>query len=202
MAIYRHVHIEFWKDPKVLEELTPEDKLMFLYLMTNPNTTQIGVYKITKKQIAFELGYSIESVNAILERFENKHKIIKYNNETREIGIKHWGRYNLKKGGKPIMDCIKKELSQVKDKELLEYVKSSIPKPEIVEIFDKVIVGQDIEKVNEIETKGEYKYGTYTKEYSKPQPATPSKNEDKELYRKPTKEELARVKELLGEWEL
>ena len=22
MAIYRHVHVEFWKDPKVLEELT------------------------------------------------------------------------------------------------------------------------------------------------------------------------------------
>ena len=29
MAIYRHVHVEFWKDPKVLEELTPEDKLFF-----------------------------------------------------------------------------------------------------------------------------------------------------------------------------
>ena len=54
MAIYRHVHVEFWKDPKVLEELTPEDKLFFIYLLTNPNTTPIGVYKITKKQIAFE----------------------------------------------------------------------------------------------------------------------------------------------------
>ena len=59
MAIYRHVHVEFWKDPKVLEELTPEDKLFFIYLLTNPNTTQIGVYKITKKQIAFELGLLI-----------------------------------------------------------------------------------------------------------------------------------------------
>ena len=66
MAIYRHVHVEFWKDPKVLEELTPEDKLFFIYLLTNPNTTQIGVYKITKKQIAFELGFSIESVNALI----------------------------------------------------------------------------------------------------------------------------------------
>ena len=69
MAIYRHVHVEFWKDPKVLEELTPEDKLFFIYLLTNPNTTQIGVYKITKKQIAFELGFSIESVNVLMDRF-------------------------------------------------------------------------------------------------------------------------------------
>ena len=35
MAIYRHVHVEFWKDPKVLEELTPEDKLFFIYLFIN-----------------------------------------------------------------------------------------------------------------------------------------------------------------------
>ena len=46
MAIYRSVHVAFWKDPKVLEEFTPEDKLFFLYLMTNPNTTQIGIYKV------------------------------------------------------------------------------------------------------------------------------------------------------------
>ena len=66
MAIYRHVHVEFWKDPKVLEELTPEDKLFFIYLLTNPNTTQIGVYKITKKQIAFELGFSMGLLSTIM----------------------------------------------------------------------------------------------------------------------------------------
>ena len=95
MAIYRHVHVEFWKDPKVLEDLTPEDKLFFIYLLTNPNTTQIGVYKITKKQIAFELGYSIESVNALMDRFINNYGFIKYNNDTREIALKNWGKYNL-----------------------------------------------------------------------------------------------------------
>ncbi len=90
MAIYRHVHVEFWKVPKVLEELTPEDKLFFIYLLTNPNTTQIGVYKITKKQIAFELGFSIESVNALMDRFINNYGLIKYNNDTREICLKNW----------------------------------------------------------------------------------------------------------------
>ena len=107
MAIYRHVHVEFWKDPKVLEELTPEDKLFFIYLLTNPNTTQIGVYKITKKQIAFELGFSIESVNVLMDRFINNYGFIKYNNDTREICLKNWGKYNLNKLGKPMLDCVK-----------------------------------------------------------------------------------------------
>ena len=92
MAIYRHVHVEFWNISKVLEELTPEDKLFFIYLLTNPNTTQIGVYKITKKQIAFELGFSIESVNVLMDRFINNYGLIKYNNDTREICLKNWGK--------------------------------------------------------------------------------------------------------------
>ena len=51
MAIYRHVHVEFWKDPKVLEELTPEDKLFFIYLLTNPNTTQMGFIRLLKSKL-------------------------------------------------------------------------------------------------------------------------------------------------------
>ena len=136
MAIYRHVHVEFWKDPKVLEELTPEDKLFFIYLLTNPNTTQIGVYKITKKQIAFELGFSIESVNALMDRFINNYGLIKYNNDTREICLKNWGKYNLNKLGKPMLDCVRSELKNVDDKSLLEFIKPSISKDEIVSLFD------------------------------------------------------------------
>lgn len=47
----------------VLEEMTPEDKLFYIYLLTNSNTTQIGIYKMTKKEMAFDLGYSIETVH-------------------------------------------------------------------------------------------------------------------------------------------
>ena len=72
MALYRPVHVTFWQDPKVLEEMTPEDKLFYLYLITNPKTTQIGIYQITKKQMSFELGYSIESINALVDRYQNQ----------------------------------------------------------------------------------------------------------------------------------
>ena len=152
MAIYRHVHVEFWKDPKVLEELTPEDKLFFIYLLTNPNTTQIGVYKITKKQIAFELGFSIESVNALMDRFINNYGLIKYNNDTREICLKNWGKYNLNKLGKPMLDCVRSELKNVDDKSLLEFIKPSISKDEIVSLFDEAIY---LDKVND---KDNHKY--------------------------------------------
>jgi hypothetical protein len=50
MAKYRMVRTDFWKNPIVSEEMTPEDKYFYLYLLTNPATTQIGIYKITKNK--------------------------------------------------------------------------------------------------------------------------------------------------------
>ncbi|WP_108669524.1 DnaD domain-containing protein [Peribacillus acanthi] len=139
MAKYRHVHVEFWQDPKVLEEMTPEDKYFYLYLLTNPNTTQIGVYQITKKQMAFDLGYSTETINSLLERFRTVHKLIKYNDQTRELAIVNWGKYNLNKAGKPVIDCIKKELSDVKDKTLLWEIMNNIPNETITNEFSRYV---------------------------------------------------------------
>ena len=139
MAIFRKLHTSFWQDGKVIEELTPEDKFFFIYLLTNPSTSQIGIYQITKKQMSFELGYSMESINSLMDRFENYHKLIKYNPYTRELGIKNWGKYNLDRSGKPMLDCVKKELSNVSDISLIEYVVKGVKKEDIKEIFQSYI---------------------------------------------------------------
>ncbi|KAA6447561.1 conserved phage C-terminal domain-containing protein [Bacillus swezeyi] len=135
MAKYRHVHTEFWQDPKVLEEMTPEDRYFYLYLLTNPKTSQIGIYSITKKQMAFDLGYSIESINSLMERFLKHHKLVEYNPASREIAIIKWGKYNLTKAGKPMLDCIEKELRQVKDQSLINLVFPYIPNDSIKQLF-------------------------------------------------------------------
>ena len=63
MGIKRVVDTEFWTDDKVIEMFTPEDKLFMLYLMTNPHTTQLGIYGISKKVMAFETGYSSDAIS-------------------------------------------------------------------------------------------------------------------------------------------
>ena len=136
MAKYRMVRTDFWKNPMISEEMSPEDKYFYLYLLTNPETTQIGIYKITKKQMAFDLGYSIESVHALMERFTEHHKLIRYNPETRELAIKKWAKYNLHKGGKPVMDCIYSELKEVEDLSLIQYISDGIQKQEIRCLFE------------------------------------------------------------------
>ena len=127
MAKFRQIQTSFWSNTYIQEEMTAEDKYFYLYLMTNEFTTQIGIYSITKKQMAFDLGYSMESVKALLQRFETYHKLIKYDSETRELILLKWAENNLNIGGKPVQDLIKKEIEQVKNKEFLTLMYSSCP---------------------------------------------------------------------------
>ena len=61
MGRYMMFPANFWNNPMIIQEMTPKDKYFYLYLLTNPETTQIGIYKITKKQIAFDIHHSIET---------------------------------------------------------------------------------------------------------------------------------------------
>ena len=122
--IKRIVDVEFWTDEKVVELFSPEDKYFFLYLMTNPHTTQLGIYRISPKIIAFEMGYSIDAVNVLLDRFENKYNLIRYKNG--EVAIKNTLRHSIIKGGKPVEDLLMKEISQVKNKDFLKWVYQNV----------------------------------------------------------------------------
>lgn len=126
MSVKRIVDTSFWNDEKVVEKFTPEDKYFMLYLLTNPHSTQLGVYQITKRHMAFELGYSVEAVSALIDRFQNRYGIIKYSTETSEVAIKNYLKYSIVKGGKPVEDLLIKELALIKDKSLLRYVYDNI----------------------------------------------------------------------------
>lgn len=126
MGIKRIVDTGFWTDDKVMDMFSPEDKLFFLYLMTNPHSTQLGIYHINRKSIAFEIGYSVDAVSVLIDRFETKYKMIRYSNDTNEIAIKNYLKHSIIKGGKPVEDLLKKEVSAVKDKTLLQFVYDEI----------------------------------------------------------------------------
>ena len=122
MAIKRIISTEFWTDRKVVNTFSPEDKLFMFHLLTNPRSTQIGIYPFIERIVAFEIGYSVEAVTTLLERFENVHKIVKYSRKTGEVAVKNYLRHSIIKGGAPVKDLLEKEAQAVKDKDLLRYV--------------------------------------------------------------------------------
>ena len=116
MAVYRTVFINFWQDSFV-EDLTPEERYFYLYLITNTKTTMCGIYKLSLKIAAVETGYNQETVEKLIKRFEEYGKII-YCKENKEIIILNWLKYN------PISSpnskkCIDKELALIKTKEFI-----------------------------------------------------------------------------------
>ena len=85
MALYRTISMSFWTDSKIIDDFTPEDRYFYLYLFTNPHTNLCGCYEISFRQMVVEVGYSRESIENLVRRFEEYHKVISYSKETKEI---------------------------------------------------------------------------------------------------------------------
>ena len=149
MGVKRIVDTAFWTDSKV-DDFSPEDKYFMLYLLTNPFTKQLGIYEISVKQAAFQMGYSVDAFNVLLDRFENKYHIIVYSKETGEIAIKNFLRHSIMKGGKPVEDCIKQDMEKVKNKDLIRFVFSGLYGREGLNVTVKKIVDEYMENDNDI----------------------------------------------------
>lgn len=158
MSKFRQIYCDFWQNSYIQEELTPEDKLFYLYLMTNTKTTQIGVYSITLKQMAFDLGYSIETIKSLMLRFEEYHKLIKYDTETKEIAILKWGK-NFTKGGTPMEACVKKEFEETKNKDLVRLVLPDIKNEKMKNYIENLFEEKKTENVEE-DSKNNTSYDT------------------------------------------
>ncbi|MCH6265339.1 hypothetical protein [Neobacillus citreus] len=132
MGNRRGINVEIWDHP-IFKKMSVEERTFYLYLLTNRHATGIGIYHIVRKLIAFELGVSIDSSQALLDRFSLEYELIRYNRETREVAIKDWGKFVQLNGGKRVMLS---ELKEVGDHSLIPFVSESIAKPKIRSLYD------------------------------------------------------------------
>lgn len=121
MAVYRYIHTSFWDDAKVQDNMTPIERYFMLYLLTNSHTRQCGVYEISKKQMSFESDIDTEQLQKLLDRFENELNVIKYDDNTKEVLITNWYKYNWTASEK-VKKCILNEVKDIKSNELLDYI--------------------------------------------------------------------------------
>ena len=149
LGIKRIVDTAFWTDGKI-DDFSPEDKYFMLYLLTNPFSKQLGIYEISIKQVAFQMGYSTDAVKVLIDRFENKYGIILYSQHTNEIAIKNFLRHSIVKGGKPVEDCIRKEMTLVKNKSLIDAVFSHLKGREDLNFTVKNIIDSYYDNVIDI----------------------------------------------------
>lgn len=117
MATFRQVHTSFWQDPFILK-IPPEDRYFYIYLMTNSKTSQCGIYELSKQIICLETGYDIEMVEQQLQKFIDKKKI-EYCEETEEIFLRNWMKYNQNSSPTTIL-FMKDELDNIKHQDFVD----------------------------------------------------------------------------------
>lgn len=79
MSKLRSISTSIWSDP-FFEELTPSEKLLFIYLITNEKTNMLGIYELSIRKISFETGLKKDVINEALRSFERQKKV-KYTSE-------------------------------------------------------------------------------------------------------------------------
>jgi len=75
MAEYRQIHTHIWRDDWFLE-LSPTEKLLFVYLFSNESTNLAGIYKLSTKHVELETGLSMIEVTETMSKFEDAGKIV------------------------------------------------------------------------------------------------------------------------------
>jgi len=176
MAIFRKIHTSFWSDP-FIQDLDNDHRLFYLYLLTNDKTKQCGIYEISKKQMCFELGYSMDRVSKLLAYFIKVGKIL-YSEDTKELALKNWVKYNGSSSPK-VVSCINSELKQVKDRVLIEYVNGMYTASQEEQEQEEEEEQQPEEEINEIFNE---LWNLYDKKVSKESSFKAFKNVPKNAY--------------------
>jgi len=91
MANYRNLHVKIWSDPQ-FESLSPNSKLIFIYLLTNVHRSESGLYNISLSKISFETKLPINKLkNSIYQLCQSK--LVEYDSDKSVIWIKNIIKY-------------------------------------------------------------------------------------------------------------
>lgn len=109
MSTQRYISTSFWDDGWI-QSIDPSEKLLYLYLMTNPLTNIAGIYKITDKRIHDDTGFSVDMLHKLLSRFEQAKKAYRFGEY---IILPNWPKHQKWREKKTIETGIRKILAEL-----------------------------------------------------------------------------------------
>jgi hypothetical protein len=121
VSIYRTVQLTFWTDRKIEDEFTAQDKYFYLFLLTNPYTNLCGCYEIGMKQMMHYTGYNENEISNLMSRMSNLYRVCKYSEDTKEVLLLNWHKYNWTKSEKVLVGAYK-QAKTIKNKGFQSYV--------------------------------------------------------------------------------
>lgn len=107
MAKNRMVSTRFWDD-SYIQKLKPNEKFIFLYLLTNPLTTIAGIYEISMDRIVYDTGLPKKIAYDSLSKFQDDNKIVYLENHVIIINFIKYQSLNPK-----VEEGIKREIENL-----------------------------------------------------------------------------------------
>ena len=103
--MYSKIDSLFWRDQKN-RKLSDDGKLLFLYLLTCPHRSSIGLYYLPEQYVASDIKWTLERVRkGFKELLQNG--CVKYDRDNEIVFIKNFLRYNSFENSNQIRGAIK-----------------------------------------------------------------------------------------------
>ena len=136
--MYRQVSTAIWTDDIILS-MSPEQKLLFLYLHTNPYASACGIYKMQLRTMGFQLGLTAAPIESALRGLAAAFPdFVAADWETGEVALLQYPKQILISASKRVMGHVEKEIEKVQSIMLLRLLiaknSASISKPYLAQI--------------------------------------------------------------------
>lgn len=160
MSLKRVVDTRFWNQVDVMERYSSQDKLFALYLMTCPRSTQLGIYSLPKRVIAFDMSLDDAQVGQLLARFQDDYQVIAYSDQTQEVAILDFLTYSLVKGGQPVERLLRNQAEDVRDSQLLVKVFQHLASyyehsNRLIDQLSQEVLATELKRRQELSSEGE-----------------------------------------------
>ena len=139
----RMIATELWNDKEFRKIKSIKTRYLWIYLLSCPMSKSCGIFHLPLDIIVFDTRTSEEEVEKSIQELETNN-FIYYDRENEEIAIYNYPKYNINNMGKPMVDCITRELDIVVNKTLIERVVDSLKD------YEKTLVNEH--KINLVES--------------------------------------------------
>lgn len=120
MGATRMIATDLWQDQvwrRNIKEI--QVRYLWLYLLTCTMSKTCGIYHLPLDLASMETRLNDEELVRCLNVLIDN-KMCVYSAETEEIAITNFPKYNIRNLGKPMVDCVSRELALVKNRELIK----------------------------------------------------------------------------------